>query len=794
MPRFFEYWDPTATRVWLVFRNNANAFLMQEGLEPGCWELHCTEMPAGEPYAFLAEWVEEFRHCGRSSSFGTPHPDAIEVGLVAKDLPCLDADEKMSATENETARSAGYSQSECTDAQTDQETFDLGLNEFHLEAADNDCYAVTDGSGVRLSLLVAPRVNIIGAQVTSVDGGWGPLSLRKVQQAVSPRTLQCEEVVEAGPVPGKWLGDAVDFTIDGSSEFIVQVHRRDWRADAFAHALQRDTGDGWEGSLPGTEGAQDEVQIPLGPRFWSQKSPVMLQPAPVFQRCADRELVLYELHIGSFTRSGTLREATEKLSHIKDLGCTAISVMPLHQDARRLSSGEVDRWGYDVISFVAVDGHYGTLDDLLRFVEKAHTLGMAVFIDFVFNHMMWGATYLYGPQLFQQEETHWGPRPDFSKPEVQRYILAAAELLLQRIGVDGIRVDSTKSIRKFPTGEQDTWGAILLAELAALCRKEGKLAIAEDLEDGDGLLQWGGIGFHLQWDMALFCWIYDALVSPFDECRQVHMVVKGLVGLAPGRSHALRGRVVFMESHDTAACDRYGRVPAAVHNGRSFLPEGAEESGDAFQQVGGSMPYPDEEEVTQNPFAARRAALGLVLVMTAPGIPMLLQGQEVCESRPFQWPHGPRLDWSRVRHPSGDAAAWLQLSRHLIALRTGKGHRHTAELGPGSPLQGDGVHVFLEHGGILAYLRWSEAEDSRETRHCRARLALVVVNWRNQSFDSYTFGVPPSKNWSLALSVPESEDSARVDVQVNQIVAHGFPCSIDIPLQAYSAVILLQES
>eukprot|EP00913_Durusdinium_trenchii_P002592 g2398.t1 len=89
----------------------------------------------------------------------------------------------MSATENETARSAGYSQSECTDAQTDQETFDLGLNEFHLEAADNDCYAVTDGSGVRLSLLVAPRVNIIGAQVTSVDGGWGPLSLRKVQQA-----------------------------------------------------------------------------------------------------------------------------------------------------------------------------------------------------------------------------------------------------------------------------------------------------------------------------------------------------------------------------------------------------------------------------------------------------------------------------------------------------------------------------------------------------------------------------------------------------------------------------------
>eukprot|EP00434_Breviolum_minutum_P003357 symbB.v1.2.002953.t1/scaffold164.1/size290097/7 len=589
---------------------------------------------------------------------------------------------------------------------------------------------------------------------------------------------------------------------------------------------------------------------------------------------------------------------------------------------------------------MAVDGLYGSLDDLARFVQRAHAFGLAVFIDFVCNHMMWGAPHLYGPQLFLPEETVWGPRPDFSKPEVQRYILAAAELLLQRIGVDGLRIDSTKSIRKFPSGEMDVHGASLLSELVAQCRQQGKLvlisghvvmlavasnadstpylcgflffgvwgldrailseanmsvdilnqasqimadggvadvervkvgaslnhelclvilgkkkqmqcdsmekallphlrtlacladafdehlslAIAEDLEDGDGLLQWGGLGFHLQWDMALFCWIYDALVNPMDEFRKVHMVVKGLVGLAPGRSHALRGRVagepcgdpmeffigkyfrwvvecsktspivaeVFMESHDTAACDRYGRVPAAVHNGKSFLPEGAEEAGDAFQQVGSAMPYPAADEVAQNPFAARRAALGLVLVMTAPGVPMLLQGQEVCECRAFQWPQGPKLDWKNVKNARGDAATWLQLCKDLITLRTGKGPRPTSDLG-GSPLQGDGVHVFLEHGGILAYLRWFEAEDSRDKRHIRARLALVVVNWRNQQFDSYTFGVPPSKNWHFALSVPRTE-SIGTDVQVIQRPAHDFPCSVDVPLEAYSAVILLQES
>eukprot|EP00435_Cladocopium_sp_Y103_P047229 s250_g13.t2 len=157
--------------------------------------------------------------------------------------------------------------------------------------------------------------------------------------------------------------------------------------------------------------------------------------------------------------------------------------MPIHQDARRKSTGEVDRWGYDVISFMAVDSLYGTLEDLVRFVQKAHALGMAVFVDFVCNHMMWGAPHLYGPQLFLTEETVWGPRPDFSKPQVQRYILAAAELLLERIGVDGLRVDSTKSIRKFPSGR----GTRLVIFVGGLPRDATEEAIAAHFS------QWGTV-------------------------------------------------------------------------------------------------------------------------------------------------------------------------------------------------------------------------------------------------------------------------------------------------------------
>lgn len=77
------------------------------------------------------------------------------------------------------------------------------------------------------------------------------------------------------------IGDAVDFAIDGSSEFVLKVHRRDWRADAYAHRLQ--WGDAWIGSL-------EDATVPSGPSLWSQRSQSLPAKAPEFQRCADREL------------------------------------------------------------------------------------------------------------------------------------------------------------------------------------------------------------------------------------------------------------------------------------------------------------------------------------------------------------------------------------------------------------------------------------------------------------------------------------------------------------------------
>lgn len=798
----FEYWDPTATNVWLVCKHDEQCYPMQKGLEPGHWVLHSSDIPTGAPYAFVSEWVQELRHCGERSWFGSVHPEAQEVGLVPKDLPSPEMLTPQKLRRVKTPASSdsekgGYSTGD--EATTDEaatppgEPTDaerLAASEFFVQATDNPY--VTDGHGVRLRLLVAPRVAITGAQAAAADGSWGPLTLRKMPQASPPAVLQTaedEEEAEDPLAPGQWIGDAINFCIHGDTEILLRVHRRDWRVDPNAFGLQREDGDGWYGTLDESSPKMEGTAFaPLGPAYWSIVTE--LPPTPEqFARCSDRELVLYELHLGSFTSEGTLVAAAAKLPHLRDLGITAISLMPVQQDVRRLTSGELDRWGYDVISFAAVDASYGGLQDLAHFVQQAHMLDLAVIVDFVFNHMMWGAQFLYGPHLFLPEETIWGPRPDFSKPEVNRCILAAAETLLLRVGVDGLRVDSTKSIRKLPGGDHDPSGAALLAELTTLCRRQGRLAIAEDLEDGDGFLQWGGLGFHLQWDMALFCWIYDSLVHPLDEFRDLSKVVKGLTGLAPGRAHAMRGRVVFMESHDTAASDRYGRVPAAVHNGRAFMKEGAEGGGgDAFQQAGGRLPYPDPEEVATNEFAWRRAALGLVLMFTCPGVPMLLQGQEVGDCQPYCWPNGPALDWDRAMETSGIPAAWKMLCQDLIALRVGRSGTPSA-----SPLQGDGIHIFHDQGGVLAYLRWHEAEESRNKKTCGVRLALVVLNFRNHNFGLYTIGVPPSRIWHIAASTPRLENIPD-DIQVTQrCPTHGFPNCLEVPLEAYAGVVLMQD-
>lgn len=835
----FQLWDPLAHQVWWTLRGGKSHHALERVVhtrpeDEGVWQV-TTPCSEGAEYAFLVEWTQELRHSGTSSHLGIPHEGGIgwkEPPKQSKDPPDVTSRESSNLTgvtsgacpasssssgkygtsvktspgastqQFVSGVSAAAADSDLADfagspsslkGSVQQREEDLGAAEFLCEIQDLSQYIV-DAEGVRVRMLAAPQLVVLDIVAYAADGSWGPCHLKQSETAYETK----EGSVQL------WLGSIPAFRTTGEDEMKLRIRRRDWRMDPCALVLVPDPLACKDARCPATASVQkqNEQRLPEGPLMWSRL--VNAPTARCFNRCSDQELVVYELHLGSFTQEGTFQAAKSRLGHVRDLGCTAVALMPVQQDSQRALKGKPDFWGYDVISFCAVDHVHGTPADLVALVDEAHWNGLAVIADLVVNHMFWGSDLLIGPAPFvAQQDTVWGPRPDFAKPRVRSWVLAAVELYLLRFGFDGVRVDSTKSIRKFPGGAFDPAGTRLLCEITALCRKHGRLAIAEDLEDGEGLLQLGGLGFHLQWDMALFCWAYDALVNPLDEHRNFDRVTKGLQGLSPWRTHPLRGRLIFMETHDTASSNRYGRIPAAVHHGGPFfVSNGEDDAGDAFQKSNECLPYPASAEVEANDFAFQRTAIGLVILMTTPGTPMLLQGQEVFDFRPYAWPNGPPMDWQRVGTKQGPAFRCKQLVQKLISLRvrlrTGVSEPQQR---PG-PFMGDGLHVFHSHAGVLSYLRWAEdsSSDSRQQNADGLNLGLVIVNCSNMSFPNYDLGVPPSHTWKLVFSstaeLEGSEDISSTTLLSTSFekARHGFPCSIDTWLPRYSALVFLKNS
>lgn len=721
--------------------------------QQGTWEVRAL-LGEGQSYAFLVQWVQEL--CIRGQS------------LVAM----LDAPLK----EDIEAAKAAALQSGETGAAVDEAEDALGDAEMLAEVVDLSCF-VAEAAGAILRLTVR-NVDVVGVEARAADARWDSVHFQRTTEPQSHGEQDGERDV--------WVANALHCERE-ACDVRVLVTRRDWRIDPRSLAVAFDT---CTQPLP-LSGVSREPSRNLralgggGARVRSILRPLPQKAAP-FRRRSDAELIFYELHLGSFTPDGTLQAAAAKLPYISDLGVSALSLMPVHQDSLRLKGRSA--WGYDPLSLFAVDTWLGSCEDLVAFVEQAHDCGLAVVLDFVANHFAGPVEKILGPRFFHAEKTRWGPRPNFEVEEVRRYILEAVELFCGAFGFDGVRIDSTKSMRKHRDGAPDPAGALLLGQITHLCRSRGWLAVAEDLEDGDGVLQMGGLGFHLQWDMAHFCQIYHTLVNPDDRFRDLEQVAEALRGLAPARGHPQRGRVIFTENHDTAPSDRYGRIPLAVYNGKAFMCVGEDASGDAFQHAAtphGTPPCGIALGVEGDHFSQRRTALGLVLLFTSPGVPMLLQGQETLECQPFTWPTGPPIVWERVTATEGPSARVRALVKRLTALRLGP--RGTASW----PFRGDGLHVFHAHEGVLAYLRWADV-DSRDVDDAGSALALTVMNFTCQRFPQYELGVPPSDSWRVIFCTEnDKERGSRLPV-VRGIARHGFPSTLVVELCAYSAVVLLR--
>ena len=155
-----------------------------------------------------------------------------------------------------------------------------------------------------------------------------------------------------------------------------------------------------------------------------------------------REAVIYELHLGAFTREGSYRAAIAELERLQTLGITAIELMPVADFAGSRN------WGYDGVLPFAPDSSYGRPEVLKTLICAAHRLGLMVFIDVVYNHFGPEGNYLslYAPSFFAQGETGWGQSLDFGGI-ARRFFIENALYWLTEFRVDGLRFDAVHAIR-----------------------------------------------------------------------------------------------------------------------------------------------------------------------------------------------------------------------------------------------------------------------------------------------------------------------------------------------------------
>jgi malto-oligosyltrehalose trehalohydrolase len=156
------------------------------------------------------------------------------------------------------------------------------------------------------------------------------------------------------------------------------------------------------------------------------------------------EAVLYELHVGTFTSRGSFSAVSSKFNHLKDVGVTAVELMPLADFCGRRN------WGYDGVLPYAPDSRYGRPEALKALVQAAHQAGLMVFLDVVYNHFgpKGNFLHLYAPQFFtEKHKTPWGAAIDFGRREVRDYFIHNALYWLEEYHFDGLRFDAVHAIK-----------------------------------------------------------------------------------------------------------------------------------------------------------------------------------------------------------------------------------------------------------------------------------------------------------------------------------------------------------
>ncbi len=487
------------------------------------------------------------------------------------------------------------------------------------------------------------------------------------------------------------------------------------------------------------------------------------------------ELVIYELHVGTFGRSsreggsGGFEQIIAQLPYLKSLGINALEIMPL------MSFPGEHSWGYNLTNPFAVETNYGGPEGLKKLVNVAHTLGMALIIDIVINHFgpdnldLWqydgwsendkGGIYFYNDQ---RAWTPWGDnRPDFGRGEVRQYLRDSALLWLDEYRFDGLRVDATLFIRNtrgkenHPEGDlADGWTLMQWINDEAERFFPGCLLIGEDLQQNEWITKptrEGGLGFHTQWDSAFVHPIRSSVVASSDEGRSMKDVARAIEFTYNGDPLQ---RIIYSESHDQVA------------NGQARVP----------QEIDPNDP--------DGYYARKRSTLAAGLVMTTPGIPMIFEGQEFLEDGWFR--DNVSIDWTKLKTHRGIN----RLYRDLVHLRRNL-------FGVTRGLTGPSVHLhhFNEHDKIIAYHRWAQGG-------ARDDVVVVASFTHFDQQNNYGVGFPRGGRWVIRFNSDwkgYSKDfhdvgnsGGFVDTVAEPMDGFAFSAAVDLP--SYGLLIFSQDT
>ncbi len=339
-------------------------------------------------------------------------------------------------------------------------------------------------------------------------------------------------------------------------------------------------------------------------------------PDSAWRGLAWHEHIFYELHVGTFTSEGTYAAAMAKLQELKDLGITAVELLPLAQPAGNRN------WGYDGVLLYAPAHVYGTPDDLKTFVFAAHELGLAVFLDVVYNHFGPEGNYLHGfaPEFYTEEKhTPWGAAIDVEpdhRESVRAFFYENALYWLEEYRFDGLRFDAIDTIYDGPNRR-------FMHEIADLvaARIDRRVHLTVENDRNEARLletgfsgQWNDDAHHAahvaiteQTDGYYSDYVNEtvkqigvALTSGFIFQGQESAYRKGVKRGHPSGHLPLTSFVTFLQNHDQIGNRPFGNRIATI-----ATPE------------------------------ALRAMLGVMLL--APTIPLLFMGEEWAASTPFQF-------------------------------------------------------------------------------------------------------------------------------------------------------------